>query len=111
MGTATAGLEENEHLADRLVDVPGAGPAVREERGVARTDLERLAVVRGDRHAAGQDVHELVLLLLPVGRARAALPDPDLLAVLLPYIQAAGLHGLAGRLFEQAPVLQFRRRG
>jgi Carboxypeptidase regulatory-like domain len=111
MRALSGGLEDHEHLADRLVNVPGAGPAAREERGVTRTDLKRLAAVRSDGHAAGQDVHELVLLLLPVGRASGAFPDADFLAVALPDVQTAGLHGLAGCLFERAPVLQLRGGG
>src|SRR5260370_8083911 len=84
--------EEDVDLADRLVDVPGAGPAAREHRGVARPDLLRRAAVRGYRHPARQDVPDLVGLHLPVGPARRALPDPCLLAPVLPPAPPAALH-------------------
>src|SRR6185437_14752621 len=60
--------EQHVELADRLVDLPGAGPAAGEDGGVARPDLGGLAAVRGDRHPAGQDVHELVVLQAPPSR-------------------------------------------
>src|ERR1700735_5326385 len=89
---AGRGLENDVDLADLLVDLPGSGPAAREDRGVARADVAGLAAVRSDGHPAGHDVHELVRLQLPVGRPCRALPDAGLLLAVLPQRVARGLH-------------------
>src|SRR5580704_2297015 len=99
--------EQNVKLADSLVDLPGPGPAAGEYGRVARPDLGRLAVVRGDRHAAGQDVHELVVRQAPPGRPGRALPDPGLLSAFAgPQSGAGGVHRLAGGLLQRPPVLE-----
>src|SRR5580700_2408154 len=100
-------LEQDVELADGLVDLPGAGPADREDGAVTGTDVLRLAAVRGDRHPAADDVDGLVGLQLPVGRARGALPDTHLQVALGPGGGARRLHRVAGGLGQGAPVLEF----
>src|ERR1035438_7933024 len=108
-GTAAKRSEQNVELTDRFVDLPGPGPAAREDRGVARSDVGRLAAVRRHRHAAGQDVHELVGLQAPARRARRALPDSGFLVpVSGPDRRPRGVHRFAGGLRQRAPVLQLR---
>src|SRR5580700_1456233 len=103
--------EDDVDLADRLVDLPGPGPAQREHGRVAGADLERLAALGRDGHPSGHDVHELVGLELPVRRAGCALPHPDLLVAVLPERQPGSLHRLPGRLFQRTPVLKLGGRG
>src|SRR6476646_5762474 len=104
---AAARSEQHVELADRLVDLPGAGPAAGEDGGVARPDLGGLAAVRSDRHPAGQDVHELVVLQAPPGRPGRALPDTRLLGALAgPQRGARGVHRLASGFLQRAPVLE-----
>src|SRR5439155_13839314 len=99
--------EQDVELPDRLVDLPGAGPAAGEDGGVARADLGRLAAVRRHRHPAGQDVHELVVVQAPPGRPGRALPDARLLRALAgPQRGARGMHRLASGLLQRAPVLE-----
>src|SRR6266446_4840283 len=83
-------LEDHVDLADRLVDLPGAGPAAREHGRIPRPDLRSLAAIRGNRHPPGQYLHELVRLERPVRRPRRALPDTDLLVAVLPQREPAG---------------------
>jgi hypothetical protein len=52
------------------VDLPGASPAAGKDGGVTWADVGWLAAVWRDRHPAGQDVHELVVVQAPPGRAR-----------------------------------------
>src|SRR4029077_10676733 len=71
--------EQHVERPDRLVDLPGAGPATGEDGGVAGADLGRLAAVGRDRHPAGQEVDELVVVQAPPGRPGRALPHARLL--------------------------------
>ncbi len=70
------GLEDRVDLADRLVDVPGAGPALREDRDVAGADLGRsppsgVTVIRPATRWMTSWVVDS-----PARRSGLALPDP-----------------------------------
>src|SRR5580700_9633374 len=97
------GSIDDVQLADRLVDLPGAGPAAGEDRAVAGADLLRRAAVRGDRHPARQDVDRFVRLQGPVRRPGSALPDTDLLVAVGPQGEARGLHRRPGGFGQRSP--------